>query len=336
MSYPSAARAASLCLLCLSCAALVLSGCAAQPQDPEKPKAIDLYVQGVQQLRAGQQETAVATLERAVAENPDLRVAHILLGDTYRARNDYNKALPHYQAASVLDPYTVSNHYNLGVAYQFLNRLQESAAAYLRALQLNPKDVKSNMNLGLVYLALGQIDDAVTYLERATRLDPNSASAWSNLGVALDARGSAVLAESTYRKALELDSNNIVTLQNLAQNLMSQGKPSEAATIMEQVLLRSDAPAVHKRYGDALALGKKYDEAIAQYDLALQSDPHFLPALNEKGFVHIRRYTDGLELDDQQRVKAIELWRSSLALNPNQPRVVEAMRKWEKPGLFGN
>jgi tetratricopeptide (TPR) repeat protein len=336
MSEPSAV------LKCLNVAAavallLLASGCAADgTADRDKPRGVDVYVQGTQEYRAGQIDTAIATLERAIAQNPELRGAHILLGEAYRNKGNYQKAAVHYEAASKLDPYTLSNHYNLGVAYQFLNKLQEAATAYLRALQLNPRDVKSNMNLGLVYLALGEIDRAVTYLERATRLDPTNAAAWSNLGVALDARGSTVLAESTYRKALELDSENVSTLQNLAQNLISQGKAPESISVMEMVLTRQDSPAARKRYGDALAKAKKYDDAIIQYDIALRSDPTYLGAINAKGFALIGRYVDGLELDDAQRVAALEQWKKSLSINPDQPRVSEAIKKWEKPGLFGN
>jgi hypothetical protein len=76
------------------------------------------------------------------------------------------------------------------------------------------------------------------------------------------------------------------------------------------------------------------DEALVQYDLALRRDPRYLPAMNEKAFVLIRKYIDGLELDDKQRIAALELWRQSLRLNPNQPQVAEAVTKWEKPGLF--
>jgi superkiller protein 3 len=317
---------------------LLLSGGCAAPDAGHggRPKAVDVYVLGSQQYRAGQVDQAIETLERAVAQNPELRGAHILLGEAYRSKGNYDRAAVHYETASRLDPYTLSNHYNLGVAYQFLNKLQEAAAAYLKALQLNPRDVRSNMNLGLVYLALGQIDPAVTYLERATRLDPENASAWSNLGVALDARRSTVLAESTYRKALELDSNNVVTLQNLAQNLLSQGKAPESINIMEQVLARQDSPAARKRYGDALARAKKYDDALIQYDLALRSDAGYLGAINAKGFALIGRYVDGLELDDSQRIAAIQQWKKSLSMNPQQPSVTEAIKKWEKPGLFGN
>src|SRR6185369_2469557 len=145
--------------------------------------------------------------------------------------------------------------------------LQEATASYLRVIQLNPNDVKSNMNLGLVYLALGDFQSAVAYLQRATQLDPNNAQAWSNLGVAYDASGKLTEAEGTYRKAIELDSRDIITLQNLSQNLISQHKADEAIQIMQRVIAQSDTASTRKRYGDALAGAKKYDDAIQQYDM---------------------------------------------------------------------
>lgn len=294
------------------------------------------YIRGAQLYRSGQKDQAIQELEQAVAAKPDLRMARSLLGDAYRAKGDYQHAAVHYEAASKLDPYTLSNHYNLGLVYQLLNRLEEAASAYLRALKLDPRDVKSNMNLGLVYLAMGKIDQSVDYLQRAARLDPDNAMAWSNLGVALDASGKLQQAESCYRKALELDSRSVVTQQNLAQNLMSQNKLPEALTMWQQALSQTDSPSMRKRYGDALALAGQFDQALAQYDLALKADGKYLPAINEKASLLIRRYVDGLELDDQLRFAALDLWRSSLKINPNQPQVAEAIAKWEKPSLFGN
>jgi tetratricopeptide (TPR) repeat protein len=324
--------AAAGTIIAAICACL-LAGCATQPSVNE---GVDLYVRGVQASRAGQREQSIALFERAVAVNPELRMAHVLLGDAYRLKGDYERAAAHYRAATQLDRYAFANHYNLGLAYQLLNRFQESAAAYLKAIELNPRDVKSNMNLGLVYLALGQLDSAVVFLQRATQLDPSNAQALSNLGVAMDSRGNLLEAESIYRRALELDSKNLVTQQNLAQNLISQNKGAEAIVIMEQVVRQSDTPPVRKRYSDALVAVKKYDEAIAQLDLALKTDSRYILAINGKANIMLRKYMDGLQLDDKLRTGALELWRSSLRLNPNQPQISEAVRRWENPGLFGN
>lgn len=310
---------------------LIAAGCASAPKQTD---GVEYYIQGIQAERAGNPDRATGLFEQAVAVNPNLRMAHIRLGDAYRAKGDYARAATHYQAATELDPYALYNHYNLGLAYQLLNRFQEAAKAYLAALELNPADVKSNMNLGVVYLALGETGSAVAFLERATKLDPTYSAAWSNLGVALDASGDLTKAEATYRKALELDSNNPATLQNLAQNLISQKKAPEAITIMEQVLPRDSSPGVRRRYAEALALDKKYDAALAQLDLALKVDPNNVPSLNTKADILIQRYVESLELENRARLSALEAWKTSLRIQPNQPKIAEQVRKWENPNAL--
>lgn len=323
-------------------AGCALAGCAQQaPVGPgaslpaDAPRGAQYYVEGMRALDAGDRDAAVTAFVAALRDNPDLRMVHVMLGGIYRERQDFLRASFHYENLARLDPYTVENHYYLGVTYQLLGRLKDAAGAYLRALELDPQDLRSNMNLGLVYLSLGQVDDSVLYLERATRIDPSSADAWANLGVALDVRGSSVLAESTYRKALELDSTSPATLMNLGSNLIAQGKSAEAIAIMEEALKRSDTPFARKRYGDALALGGRLDQALQQYDAALQGNPRLFQAMNDKAFVLIRQYYDGMELDDAKRDAALGLLRQSMTLKSDQPLVAEAIRRLESATVLG-
>ncbi|HEV2292561.1 MAG TPA: tetratricopeptide repeat protein [Tepidisphaeraceae bacterium] len=298
------------------------------------PRAIERYVEAVRAKERGDTDAAIGALERATEANPNLTMARGLLGDLYRAEGEYEKATAQYEALVRLDPYSALNHYKLGVSYQFLQRLRESANAYLRAIELDPKDADAHMNLALVYLAMGQLDDAVRYAERATLLDPSSAVAFSNLGVVLEARGDFARAESAYRRSLDLDSTQIETLLNLGANLIKQGKSADAVSIMERVLQQSDTPQIRKRYGDALARAGKYDEAVKQYEAALAKDPRYYPAMNEIGWVRIAEYRKGLELEDAKRITALQMWRKSLEVNPNQPRIATAIRDWDEKGLF--
>ncbi len=318
-------------------AASLLSGCAPKQTKTkdDRPVGIEKYVQAEQSYRTGNKDQALRDYEAAVSQNPNLRGAQSRLGEIYRERGQYDRALPHDQAVARLDPYNFLSFYNLGLTYHLLNRLQDAASTYIRALNLKPADTKSNMNLGLVYLALGQSDDSIRYLTRATELDPNSAVAWSNLGVALDAAGDSARAESIYRKSLELDSASATTLQNLAANLITQGKSKEAVAVMEQVMRRVDTAGTHKRYGDALALDRRDADAIAQYDIAIKRDPRFYPAINEKGFVFMRQYRDSLELDEGKRRAAVDLWKQSLKINSNQPGIRDQIAKVENNRMFG-
>ena len=294
-----------------------------------------MYVLGAQAYRAGDKDAAFKYLSDAVAQNPSLRMAQAMLADLYRQRGDYRNAATHYEAAARLDPYSLANQYNLGVMYQLLRRFQDAAASYLRALELNPRDVKSNMNLGTVYLSLGQTGDAVNYLERATMIDGNSSDAWSNLGVAYDSAGKLQLAEQAYRKALELKGASPAVMQNLGANLIAQNRTAEAVAVMEQVVQKSNTASAHKVYGDALSTAKRFDEAIDQYNQALKLDANYYPAMNGKGYALLAQYKTGMELDEEKLRDAVALWKVSLRLNPQQPKVAQALKQVETPGGFG-
>ena len=337
MIHPPTPRHRSTRLLFVLVGATLLAGCSrggrtASPSGP--PRAVAGYVQAVQAKQRGDTDAAIRHLEAATRANPNLTMARGMLGDLYRAEGEYEKATVQYEAMVRLDPYTALNHYKLGVSYQFLQRLIEAASSYQRAIALDPKDADAHMNLGLVYLAMGQLDDAVRYTEKATLLEPASATAFSNLGVVLEAKGDFARVEGAYRRSLDLDSTQTETLLNLGANLMKQGKTADAVSVMERVLQQSDTPQVRKRYGDALARAGKYDAAVKQYEAALAKDPRYYPAMNEIGWVRIAEYRKGLELEDAKRITALGMWRKSLEVNANQPRIETAIKDWDEKGLF--
>jgi tetratricopeptide (TPR) repeat protein len=317
----------------LGCCAL-LSGCGSDqpPVDSATPGLHD-YVQGAEALDAGNQAEAQQQLSAAVAVNPNLTMAQILLGDIYRAENQYQLALPHDQAATHLDPYTAENFYHLGVSLEFLNRLEESAGAYLHALHLEPSETPARVNLGTVYIALGRTTDAVDILREATVRDPNSAAAWANLGIALDATSDLPGAEHAYKQSLECGGPQANTLLNLAANLIAQRKGPEAANVCRTLLASTDSAVAHKRFGDALVLCNQLDAAMAQYQLALARNPRYYEVMNQVGYLLIHRYEQGMELDESLRKQALADWRKSVAIAPDQPRVAMWIETWKNQPL---
>jgi tetratricopeptide (TPR) repeat protein len=325
-------KSAVVCLV-----AGLATGCAFQPKDGlsiSKPKGVDTYVEGAKAMDAGDRARAVEALQKALAQNPKLITPRIILGGVYREDGDYKSALVQYETLAKLDPYTASNHYYLGLCYQLVDRLQEAANSYRQALKLNPDDADASMNLGLVYLATGRIDDATKYSKRATEQNPKSATAWANYAVTMDAAGEYATAESAYRRALELDSAQPTTLLNLATNLVLQDRGGDALPLFEQGLKQQDSALGRKRYGDALAQVKRYDDAIRQYDTALKMNPRYFVAYNEIGKVFVSLYRAGYELDDSQRQSALAAWRKSLEINATQPETQALIDQWSKQPLL--
>jgi tetratricopeptide (TPR) repeat protein len=331
---PTRISAGLLAALAGITAPIWLAGCASPAPTPPPPQVhgLDTYVAGARAYDAGDTDRAQLLLEEAVRENPDLTMARVLLGDLYKKKDDYRHASDQYEAAVKLDPYSSKNYYDLAVVYQFLDRLQEAATAYLKSLTLSPRDLKSNVNLGVVYLAMGRNDDAVKQLEKATQIDPRSGDAWCNYGAALESSGELTKAESAYRMAVELSPDQTIAMTNLAGVLLKQDRGHEAAAVMTEVVKKNDSPQARKRLGDALVLDHRDDEAVIQYDLSLQKNPKYWQAMNQIGLILIRKYENGMTLDENLRLQAVDVWKKSLTLHPGQQQVSEWMVKYEQGG----
>ena len=308
-------------------------GCARRsPPPPRGPTAGSLYSEGVSAYRAGDRDRAIQLLKQAVGKNPNLAMAHSVLGDIYKETGNYNQAATSYETVAKLDPFSADIHHRLAVSYHFLDRLRDAAASYLRAVKLDPKDWRSCMNLGLVYMSLGENNSAVEYCQRAVNLNPLAAVAHANLGVVFDARGNVAEAESAYRRALTIDASQVAPAINLARNLQYRGKTGEAVAVLEKLTTTpADSAMVRRRYGDALASAGREADAMQQYRQALKLDPRHYPAMNSMAALLITQYRKGLLLDDRKRDEAVAMWKQSLQLNPNQPKVEAQLKAWAPP-----
>lgn len=319
--------------LCLAIGVAALSGCAStEPaKTADRPVAVEKYVEGYQAYKSGDQAKAKKELESAVKTNPDLIMARSILGEIYRTGDDYTAAAEQYEVLSQRDEYTLDNHYYLGVSYQFLTRYNDSAKAYQKGLKLDANHFKSNLNLGSVYLSLGDMKNAVDYMDKATQINPDSAAAWSNMGVALDARSDATRAEQAYRKSLELEPDALSVQQNLATNLLLQKKTQEATQLWESIVQRSKTDFTQTKLAEAYMQGSELSRAQEQLDDVLARNARYVPALNGKAMVLISQYALSQFQEEKFRTDAVALMKKSLALNGTQPKISDALKKYDKP-----
>jgi tetratricopeptide (TPR) repeat protein len=318
-------------------ALFLLGGCANRKNTADErteTSATKLYVRGALEYQQQNYDSAIRSLDSALRSDPNLIMARFLLGTIHREKGEYDAAAREYERVVQLDPYTYSNHYYLGLMNHLLNRLQEAAANYLTALKLNPNDMKSNMYLGLVYTALGKPEVGLPYARRAVELDPRSAEAAANLGVVLDSNGDYPGAEAGYRRALELDPNRPETLVNLAGALTRQKRYKDAVTAYEQALKMQDSPLVRVFYGYALLYSGRIDEAISQFNQALEQNQRNYQALNGLGDAAAAQYKASSLLDEKKRSDAVGYWKRSLDINPEQPRVAAMIVEYSKGGLI--
>ena len=103
----------------------------------------------------------------------------------------------------------------------------------------------------------------------------------------------------------------------------------EDDSVLERLTQTADSPAVRRRYGDALASAGREADALQQYRQALKLDPRHYPAMNSMASLLITQYRTGLLLDDRKRDEALAMWKQSLQLNPDQPKVEAQIKQWQ-------
>ena len=87
--------------------------CLASPQQTGRALARSYFLSAQKALAAGDSDTAVKNLNRAVLANSRYAEAYLLLGLTEFQRGETAQSIVHYKQALKLRPGSYSGHYNL-------------------------------------------------------------------------------------------------------------------------------------------------------------------------------------------------------------------------------
>jgi tetratricopeptide (TPR) repeat protein len=140
-------------------------------------------------------------LQRAIALDPALPVAHNALGSRYAELTEFDKALDEFAKALALNPHYHLALDNTAVVLCLQHRFAEAESFARRALQLEPQSPSSEYLLGgiLVQHKL-YTDEATSLLEKAADTYPR---AWFFLAKASQARGNKPQAAEQLRHYLQ-------------------------------------------------------------------------------------------------------------------------------------
>lgn len=144
--------------------------------------ARDLIAAAAQLGRAGRSAEAIATLLRALEQDPSAAQAHVNLIALYGRADQPGKAEEHYQAALRLDSSLADAHYNYGVLLHAMRRHDDAAEAFRRSLDVNPFHAQAHNNLASLLAGQGRLEAAAAHYRQALANDPQHRTARFNLG----------------------------------------------------------------------------------------------------------------------------------------------------------
>ena len=249
---------------------------------PNQPVALHLL--GLIAHQAGQNESAVEFITKALAQNPDYAEAHNNHGRVLRALGRLDDAVASYNMALAIQPDFFEAYNNLGIVLRALGKLDDAAASYQKAIALKPDYAVAHTNLGNALKDLGKPDEAVASYRKAITIMPGYAEAYCNLGSVLNDLGKAEAAAACHLKALGLEPDYAMAHFNLGNALQDLGKLDDAeASYLKALALKPDYAKAHNNLGTALQKSGKLDEAQAGYLKALALNPDYAEAATNLG-----------------------------------------------------
>jgi len=221
----------------------------------------------------GQNDPAVAELERAMALDPQNGAAYLALGRAREAEGRNADAEKLYQEAVRLAPDDWTTLNWLGVLYYRTARYTDALETWRKALALAEDNVVILRNLGAGYRASGQYDEASSVLQRALELDPTFVATWSNLGTARYFRRQYEEAVTAFQKAVELAPGNYLYWGNLgdayrwapgARNRAAEAYAEAIRLARERLALNLNDTAIRSSVASYLAKAGDTASALAE------------------------------------------------------------------------
>jgi tetratricopeptide (TPR) repeat protein len=227
----------------------------------------------VAQYHLGKFSEAAAQLKELLPSLPKSFEVHELLGLTYAAQSQNDKALEQFEIAVRLKPDSAAARTNLAKGLSNSGKLEPAEIQFRKALALEPRNFDANHNLADFYLQSNKIADALPLLEQAQRINPSSYNNGYDLALADFLTGR--LGEARRHIQSLVQQKNTGELHNLLGQIEEKdGKFVQAANEFKTAAQIDPSEDNLFTWGSELLLHRTYEPAIAVFQHAAQRYPN--------------------------------------------------------------
>lgn len=289
------------------CFVVTLMGCASgNIHQTEMIRQAGEHRQMMDRQRASADETALGKVPPLTAEGYEK------LGDHYLLQGKTDIAFKNYYEAVRMEPGQIRVRYKIGRLFLEKGLLEDAEKEFRGIAEKNPDYAPAHEGLGRILLDRNKPSEAKKSLDRAIGLDPGLWQAHNLLGIIYDREKEFAEASFHYQKAMtlqphigilhnnlgmslflrgeydaslqalvegaKLDPNNKKISNNLALLLCKTGKLRDAFEVYKRA---ANEAAAHYNIGSFYMIEKKYKEAIASYQMAIDAKPEFYVEAHE-------------------------------------------------------
>jgi tetratricopeptide (TPR) repeat protein len=296
-------------------------------------------------IAQGRGDLAEGVLREAKAQLNTDPIGYRMLGDYYLSQGDSVKALAEFGSLAKEHPADLRVRKSYAQLLILTHQLDEATNVTDEILKGSPQDDEGLVLRGQILLQTGKFDEALHTLEQGVKGNPANAGAHYQLGMANLAKGNGHQAQSEWRAAVQIlpdlteawialgksatDRRDWSDLEQIGTQLMkiapgspggylfhatarmNRGDSAGAEADLKQLTQVSPQnPMGYAKLGQFRALAKRWNEAEALYQEALNRSPNFLDAI--QGMVDL----------DFQRGKsgdAVQFLQARIDADPNNP-----------------
>ncbi len=295
----------------------------------------DILAAGTRAHQAGQLAEAEQAYRQILSADPRHPAALHQLGILALQAGQFPVAIELISRAIQVDRVQGPFYANLGEALRLAGRPAEAARAYQQALTINPGNSTLHMLLGSILHDMGRQDEALAALEQARRLAPQDPRVLSKLGMVLEHLHRFAEAEVCFRGVVEL-SDSAEARFRLASVLQSQGRANEAIGEYEAAIEHEPAHVeTHNNLGTIRHGRDELDAAERHFTACLTVNPQFAPAVINLGLVRQSQQRDDEAAELYARAAELDprlaaAWHALGAVRHKQGRAEEARQYFQR------
>jgi serine/threonine protein kinase/Tfp pilus assembly protein PilF len=262
---------------------------------------------------------------RSLGIHHDIRAQYFFTNDQFEeAEQTWRRALDQYNHIGTpkvttkdghqerVDKFKVVCRYNLSAAVRKTGRLEAAKSEYREAFTNLQDEADAHFEVAEA-LSPNRMDEAIAEYQEALRCRPDFPEAHANLGDRLRDKHLLDEAMDHYKAAIETKQFFLEAYKaynKLGVAYMEKDHLKDAIdAYQESMRLNPDYPEAHYNYGNALFKMKRLDEAIMQYNVAIESK---LPDVHQAYFALGIGFRTMGQLD-----KAIDAYNEAIRVNPN-------------------
>jgi arylsulfatase A-like enzyme/predicted Zn-dependent protease len=224
----------------------------------------------------GKLDEAAAAVNSALAEDPDIVEAHMLLGNVYKKMKRPEDAIAAYRDALARDDEHQNALFSLALAYKDEGRFEEARVGFERARELDPRNGKVLWQLADLWMRQGDTARAEAVVNDALERQVDEARFLLKLGeICIEAKRFDE-AERALRRALEKKPELVLAHYDLGLVHEGRGQIEQAIAAYQQELARNST-AYRAAFNAAKLLQTigRTNEAIAHFRKVVEIEPAF-------------------------------------------------------------